>query len=42
MSLILVILTSGCDSYFERSNIGFRRNKLDGLDLNSNCCDFGV
>ena len=41
MSPILVTFTSNSDSNFERSNISFKENKLDGVDLNSNsffCC----
>ena len=36
MSSILVTLMSRSDSYFERSNISFYENKLDGVELNSN------
>ena len=33
---ILITLTSQNDSDFERSNISFKENKPDGIDLNSN------
>ena len=36
MSPILVTLTSCSGSDFERSNIIFKENKPDGLDLSSN------
>ena len=36
MPLTLVTLTSRSDSDFERSNISFEENKLDGIDLSSN------
>ena len=39
MSSILVMLTSRSDSYFERSNISFCENKLDGVELNFNAFD---
>ena len=42
MSLILVTLTSRCDSHFERLNTCYSENKLDGVDLNSNRRDCGV
>ena len=38
----LVTLTSHSDSHFEHSNTSFSENKLDGVDLNSNCRDCGV
>ena len=37
MSLILVTLTPRSDSDFERSHISVKENKLDGVDLNTNC-----
>ena len=36
MSPILVTLTSHVDSDFEHSNISFKENKPDGVDMNSN------
>ena len=39
MSSIMVTLTTRSDSYFERSNISFFENNLDGVELNSNCLD---
>ena len=39
MPSILVTLTSRSGSYFERSNISFYENKLDGVELNSNGLD---
>ena len=36
MSPILVPLTSRSDSDFDRSNISFKENKPDGVDLNCN------
>ena len=36
VSPILVTLTSHSDYDFERSNISFKENKPDGVDLNSN------
>ena len=39
MSPILVTLTSRTDSDFERSNIRFKQNKQDDVDLNSNDLD---
>ena len=42
VSQILVTLTSHSDSHFEHSNTSFSENKLDGVDLNSNCRDCGV
>ena len=36
MSPILVTLTSPSNSDFERSNISFKENKPDGVDLSSN------
>ena len=36
VSPILVTLTSCSDSNFERSNISFKENKPDGVDLSSN------
>ena len=35
-------LTVCCDSHLELPNISFHENKLDGLDLNSNCLDYSV
>ena len=35
-------LTSHSDSGFKRSNISFKENKLDGVDLNSNSLDYCV
>ena len=42
MSSILVTLTSSGDSYFERLNISFCENELDGVDLNSNGLHYRV
>ena len=42
MSLILVTLTSHCNSDFECSNISFNENNLDGVDLNSDGLDHCV
>ena len=42
MSLILVMLTSLCDSDFECSNISVNENKLDGVDLSSDGLDYWV
>ena len=42
VSPILVTLTSGSDSNFERSNIFFKENKWDGVDKNSNGLDYCV
>ena len=39
MSFILVTLTSSSDCYFDRSNISFYDNKLDGVELTSNSFD---
>ena len=41
-SLILVMLTSRCDSDFECSNISFIEYKLGEVDLNSNGLDYCV
>ena len=42
VSSILVTLTSCCDPNFERSNISFIENELDGVDLNSNALEYCV
>ena len=39
MSSILGMLMSHRNSYFERSNISYYENRLDGVDLNSNDLD---
>ena len=36
MSSTLVTLMSRSDSYFERSNLSFYENRLDGVELDSN------
>ena len=41
-SPILVTLTSGSDSNFERSNIGLKETKPNGVDSNSNGLDYCV
>ena len=42
VSPILVTLTSRSDSNFERSNIGLKENKRDGVDSNSDGFDYCV
>ena len=42
MSPILVTATSRSVSNFERSNIGLKVNKLDGVDSNCNSLNYGV
>ena len=42
MSTILAMLTSCSDSNFDGSNIIFKENKWDGVDLNSNGPDYCV
>ena len=33
---------SRCDSHSEHLNTSYRENKLNGVDLDSNCCDCGA
>ena len=40
VSLILVTVKSRSDSDFERSNISFKENNLDGVDLSYNVLDY--
>ena len=42
VSPILITLTSRSDSDFERSNVSFKENKLDGFNPNSNDIDYYV
>ena len=42
MSSIPVMLTSHCDSHFERSHNSFDESKLDGVVFSSNGLDYRV